>query len=342
MAHPGGESCRSEVHRGGAAGLTECIPVSPIPAANVASVAQRSPLRYPGGKTWLIPHVRAWLTGRRPRPRLLIEPFCGGGIVSLSAVMEGWAERCLMAERDPDVAAFWRAALGCGPALAEWVRRFPFSPSSVAALAQAQPEGVLDRGFRTLVLNRTRRGGVLAPGAAFTRNGEAGRGLRSRWYPETLAARLEAIHDHRDRIDFREGDGMALLENPPAGAAVFADPPYTAGGKRAGRRLYAHHDLDHQRLFALLAEGEADFMVTYDEAPEIVALVERHGFHAVRVLMKNGHHNRIPELVITRRPVFERGLVSPRPLLDSAARAGNAGVAEWQTHGTQNPAIPGS
>ena len=58
------------------------FPVSPIPAANVASVPQRSPLRYPGGKTWLIPHIRAWLGGMDARPRLLIEPFAGGAIVS--------------------------------------------------------------------------------------------------------------------------------------------------------------------------------------------------------------------------------------------------------------------
>lgn len=28
---------------------------------NVASVPQRSPFRYPGGKTWLVPYVRDWL-----------------------------------------------------------------------------------------------------------------------------------------------------------------------------------------------------------------------------------------------------------------------------------------
>ena len=28
---------------------------------NVASVPQRSPFRYPGGKTWLVPVVRQWL-----------------------------------------------------------------------------------------------------------------------------------------------------------------------------------------------------------------------------------------------------------------------------------------
>ncbi len=28
---------------------------------NVASVPQRSPFRYPGGKTWLVPRIRQWL-----------------------------------------------------------------------------------------------------------------------------------------------------------------------------------------------------------------------------------------------------------------------------------------
>ena len=63
-----------------------------------------------------------------PRPRLLIEPFCGGGIVSLSAVMEGWVERCVMSEIDRDVAAFWHAALRHGPALAEKIVRLRCVP----------------------------------------------------------------------------------------------------------------------------------------------------------------------------------------------------------------------
>jgi len=28
---------------------------------NVAAVPHRSPLRYPGGKTWLVPRIRLWL-----------------------------------------------------------------------------------------------------------------------------------------------------------------------------------------------------------------------------------------------------------------------------------------
>jgi len=280
------------------------FPHSPIPAANVASVPQRSPLRYPGGKTWLVPHIRAWLGSLDQRPELLIEPFGGGAIVSLTAVMEDLVDRCLLAELDPDVAAFWKAALHHGPELCERIGAFEPTREAVESLARTQPEGALDRGFRALVLNRTRRGGILAPGASLSRAGESGKGLASRWYPETIVSRLERISAHADRIDFRETDGMRLLEEFAGvpGWVVFADPPYSAGGKRAGRRLYTHFEIDHPRLFRLLTDAAPEFMLTYDHAPEIADLVRRHGFHAVQVTMKNTHHDRIGELVITAGP----------------------------------------
>ena len=283
------------------------FPASPLPAVNVASVVQRSPLRYPGGKTWLIPHIEWWLTRAKPKPHVLIEPFCGGGIVSLTAVMENWADRCLMLEVDRDVAAFWHAALGHGQALAEKVVQFELSRAAINAMTSQAPKDVVEHGFRTLVLNRTRRGGVLESGAALLKAGENGKGIGSRWYPKTIVKRIDAIRRCGGRIGFLEGDAMAFLEgllHRQAGVAVFLDPPYTAGGKNAGRRLYAHSQIDHARLFELMGESGADFMMTYDESPEIVALIHEHGFHAVRVMMKNSHHKEIAELVVTSRAVF--------------------------------------
>ena len=278
-------------------------------AVNVASVPQRSPLRYPGGKTWLIPHVEKWLDQHDQKQKWLLEPFCGGAIVSLSSVMEGWVEHCVMSEIDPDVAAFWKAVLENGECLAKRVKGFKISREEVESWNARDPKNTIQRGFRTLVLNRTRRGGILEPGAAFIKYGENGKGLTSRWYPETISNRIMEISKHAERIQFKEGNGMielekSLRENDPR-IAVFADPPYTAGGKRAGLRLYAHHTVDHEKLFAMLDDSSAEFLMTYDEVPEIVNLVRKHDFHAVRVLMKNGHHNKIPELIITPKPVFE-------------------------------------
>ena len=288
--------------------MTE-IPFSAIPAVNVASVPQRSLLRYPGGKTWLVPHVRAWLGSSRPAPSLLLEPFAGGGIVSLTAVMEGLVSRCLMAEIDRDVAAFWHAALRHRMELKEYIRAFNPTRESVYELAETIPKDVMEHGFRTLVLNRTRRGGILAPGAALSKSGENGKGVGSRWYPDTLIRRLDNIGDYVDRITFCETDGVQLLETVLAEGrsdiAVFVDPPYTAGGKKAGARLYSHSDLDHERVFAALNRTNANFLMTYDYSPEIVALVSKYDFCAVRVRMKNTHHDMLTELVITPIPMFQ-------------------------------------
>lgn len=294
---------RSAGDRGSSARGT--IPLSSIPAVNVASVPQRSPLRYPGGKTWLVPHIRAWLS-RRSTPSVVFEPFCGGGIVSLTAVMEGLARSAVLTELDRDVAAFWHSVLCHAEELCDRVLHFNATRENVEKLAASDPANLLDRGFRTLVLNRTKRSGILAPGASFTRTGENGKGLTSRWYPKTIVKRLRHIDACADRIVFCEGDGMKLLKSMALieDAVIFVDPPYTAGGKRAGRRLYAHHQLDHARLFEMLSNSNVDFLMTYDMAPSIVALVRKHQFAAVRVAMKNSHHALIRELVITRHALF--------------------------------------
>ncbi len=282
------------------------FPVSPIPAANVASVPQRSPLRYPGGKTWLIPHIRAWLAPIQPRPKVLIEPFSGGGTVALTAVCEALVERSIMAELDHDVAAFWHAALRHNSDLCHLVSEFQPTRETVSALAYGPNRDLLEHGFRTLVLNRTRRGGILAPGAALTKSGENNKGLSSRWYPDTIIKRLQNIEAHAPQITFCETDGLELLEvvADVPGTVAFIDPPYTAGGKRAGNRLYAHHQIDHRHLFKILAATSMDFLMTYDRSSEIAELIAEYGFHAVEVVMKNAHHARISELLITRQDVF--------------------------------------
>lgn len=256
----------------------------------------------------MIPHIQEWLHAI-PYPQELIEPFCGGGIVSLTAAAEDLAGQCLMADIDPDVAAFWQAALHHRQELCDRIADFEVSRDNVVALESGrQTDDVVYNGFRTLVLNRTRRGGILTPGASFIHSGENGKGIASRWYPQTLITRLVEIEKYAcaRKIVFSERDGISLLE-AKLGAndtAAFVDPPYTAGGKQAGSRLYRYSEIDHNLLFEILADSGADFLMTYDASTEILNLIERHGFYAVTVAMKNTHHARVPELIITNRSVF--------------------------------------
>ena len=320
------------------------FPLSPIPAANVNRVPQRSPFRYPGGKTWLIPHIRYWLYAltvssgdRRSKPTCLAEPFCGGATASLCAVTEGWTDRAWLVDSDPDIAAFWRTALDrkLAPLLIRRILETPTNPSALADLAQdwqsrdAAALGDYNRAFRTLLLNRLRYGGILAKGAALPRlpkqgddgkDGKKCKGLGSRWYPETLAYRLRRIYLLRDRLEFTESDGLEFLAwhiPRERRMALFIDPPYSlgsgvrrdAGPETAGRRLYPRSNLDHERLFRLVSRHQQHakhFLLTYPDVPEARALVRLHGFKAVRIEMLARTHRKRVELAITNRAVFDR------------------------------------
>lgn len=266
---------------------------------NVASVPHRSPFRYPGGKTWLVPYVRAWLASLNLRPVEFVEPFAGGGIVGLSALFDDAVETTTLVELDPDVGAVWSViAGGEGPKLADRIEAFVVTRENVQAVLKRRPRSALDRAFACIVRNRMQRGGIMAPGASLMNAGENGRGLSSRWYPATLKRRLLDLHGLRDRLRFVAGDGLAHLRTiaDREDVVCFIDPPYTL----AGRRLYAHSELDHEALFEVAAKLRGPFLMTYDDAPAVRDLASRFGFETALVPMKNSHHALRNELAIGR------------------------------------------
>jgi DNA adenine methylase len=228
----------------------------------------------------------------------------GGGIIGLTVAFEQLASRVLLVERDDQVAAVWKTMLSDDDNewLAQRILSFDLTHEHVLKELETRSASTKQKAFRAILKNRTFHGGIMAPGSSLIKNGEAGRGLRSRWYPMTLARRIRAIAQVRDHISFIEGDGLAVLQKYAGrdGAAFFIDPPYTAGGKRAGSRLYTYHDVDHPRIFDLAKRIDGDFLMTYDYAEEVVTLALQHGFKTRTVAMKNTHHAHMTELLIGR------------------------------------------
>lgn len=174
---------------------------------NVASVPQRSPFRYPGGKTWLIPVVRKWLKSVH------------------------------------------------------------------------------------------RNGGIITKGSGLIKNGENGKGIKSRWYPKTLRDRIMAVGYVKSKMNFVTGDGFEVLEKTKndEDAYSFIDPPYTV----AGKRLYTHFKIDHDALFALAAQLKGKFMLTYDDTKEIRELANKYNLDSRTIPMKTTHHIQKNEIIIS-------------------------------------------
>lgn len=270
---------------------------------NVASVPQRSPFRYPGGKTWFVPLFRRWMQSFPTPPRVLVEPFAGGGIISLTTAFEKLADGVLLVELDNHIAAVWETILGGD---AEWLAKrilaFDLSIENAKAALARKPISRRELAFQTILRNRTAHGGILAEGAGVIKHGENGKGIHSRWYPQTIAKRITNIALISERIRFDHGNAFAALSKfkNDKRAVFFLDPPYTAGGKRAGSRLYTHNEIDHAHLFSLCEQLRGDFLLTYDNADEVRTLALRHGFDAKPIAMKNTHHAEMTELLIGR------------------------------------------
>lgn len=279
---------------------------------NVASVPHRSPFRYPGGKTWLIPYIRRWLdvNGRKESgvipvcPYQLVEPFAGGGIVSLTAVAEGLVKQAIMVEKDEDVAAVWLTILDGENChwLTDEIMSFNVTYENVVRYLEKADLLLRERAFKTILKNRMNRGGILASGAGLLKNGESGKGLRSRWYPSTLKKRILAINKMQEKLTFIAGDGLSVLREYMSGvnAVFFIDPPYTAGSKKAGKRLYTHSEIDHTELFEIVYNLRGDFLMTYDDAPKVRQMAEQFRFDVECIPMKNTHHREMSELLIGR------------------------------------------
>ncbi|MCH5600053.1 DNA adenine methylase [Niabella ginsengisoli] len=265
---------------------------------NVASVPQRSPFRYPGGKTWLIPTVRQWLKQENKIAKELIEPFAGGGIVSLTAAFEKMAEQIIMVEKDEEIAAVWEVILnGKNKWLAEKIYSYDLTHANVKAELENPNKELQDIAFCTILKNRVFHGGILAKGSGMIKNGENGKGIASRWYPKTLRDRILAINYVKDKISFISGDAFQVLEEnlDNKNAYFFIDPPYTI----AGKRLYTHFDIDHENLFQLTAQLKGKFMLTYDDTPEIRQLTEKHNLQYRTIPMKTTLHFEKNEIIIS-------------------------------------------
>lgn len=265
---------------------------------NVASVPQRSPFRYPGGKTWLIPTVRQWLKQEKKIAKELIEPFAGGGIVSLTTAFENLADHITMVEMDEEIAAVWEVILnGKNKWLAEKIYSYDLTHANVKTEFENPNKEIQDIAFCTILKNRVFHGGIIAKGSGMLKHGENGKGINSRWYPKTLRDRILAIGYVKNKINFIHGDAFEVLEQNlnNKSAYFFIDPPYTI----AGKRLYTHFNIDHEKLFELTAQLQGKFMLTYDDTEEIRQLAKKYNLQYRTIPMKTTLHIEKNEIIIS-------------------------------------------
>jgi len=265
---------------------------------NVASVPQRSLFRYPGGKTWFVPAFRKWIRQFNNTEIQFIEPFVGGGIISLTAAFESLAKDIICSELDDEIAAVWNTVLSKESKwLSNRIINFDMTTENVNIELAKKTNSIKEKAFITILKNRVFHGGIITKGSGLIKKGENGKGISSRWYPSTLKKRIEAIDLVKDKIKFIHGDAFKVIEEFKSNknAVFFIDPPYI----KAGRRLYTHFDIDHKELFRSMSKIKGRFLMTYDNTEEVRKWADEFSFNYETIPMKTTHHSKKNELVIT-------------------------------------------
>ena len=80
----------------------------------------------------------------------------------------------------------------------------------------------------------------MTEGAGLLKRGENGKGLASRWYPETLSDRIQALREIRHRVAFEQSDALEVIircNSQAVGYGIKASPTWVGVAAKVWRML---------------------------------------------------------------------------------------------------------
>lgn len=253
----------------------------------------RPPLKWAGGKRWLVPHLRPlWIPHQHRR---LVEPLCGGLAVTLGLT----PIRALLNDVNEHVINFYR-----------WLSRgleIELEMRNEAELFYAHRES-----FNTLItqrqahsrkaaalfyyLNRTCYNGLCRFNSKGEFNVPFGRYQRINYVTDFSAYRSVFSNWEFRRLDFE------ALEID-RGDFIYADPPYDVEFTQYSKEQFGWDE--QMRLAEFLARHRGPVVLSNQATPRIVRLYRKLGFSirrlcAPRMISCTGNRTPAPEVLATR------------------------------------------
>lgn len=243
-----------------------------------------SPLRYPGGKTFLANSIRRTIKRNFSDMKniTLVEPYAGGAGASLALLFAGIVNKIVINDFDRAIYSFWKIAVSDTDYLIDRITKTKITIhewKKQKAIYSDQSSTDHELGFATLFLNRTNRSGILLnawPVGGITQSGKWK--LDARFNKNTIIERLKKIKAYKNRIKVKNLDGIILLSKLQQNRCrenyfIFLDPPYYHKGKS----LYLNHynDKDHEKLANFLEKTTLKWIMTYDDNDFICNLYKK-------------------------------------------------------------------
>ncbi|MBE9259868.1 MULTISPECIES: DNA adenine methylase [Aphanizomenonaceae] len=228
----------------------------------------KSPLRYPGGKSRAIKSIAECLPEKFSEFR---EPFVGGGSVFIYLKQRFPNLKISINDLNPELFLFWHLAKSDLPKLVSAVRQVKENSQDgkllFAKLAHVNVNTLsdLERAVRFFVLNRITFSGTIESG---------GFSLESfhKRFTNSSIDRLEKLENILTQdIQVTNLDYSHLINEPGKEVFIFLDPPYVKAEKSKlyGKKGDLHTGFDHQKFASNLKQCPHNWLITYDDCPEI-------------------------------------------------------------------------
>jgi len=233
-----------------------------------------SPLRYPGGKSKLIPYIVETLRLNKLEGGVYVEPFAGGAAIAWYLLLEGHVKSVYINDLNPSIYAFWYSALKCTKQFCELIENTQVTIDEwhkQKEIQNSKNSSLLDKGFSTFFLNRTNRSGIINAGVIGGLSQEGNYKLDCRFNKERLIELIKSIASREKFIHLSNLDAIDFISEvlPDLGdkCLVNIDPPYYNKGKALYQNFLEHDD--HYRLYECVKGIKQPWIVTYDDTPEI-------------------------------------------------------------------------
>jgi len=242
----------------------------------------RSPLRYPGGKRRLVNFMKTIIQDNDLVGGEYVEPYAGGASVGLALLIDQFVSHIYINDLDRAVYAFWYSVLHKTDELCELIDATPVSIDEwyrQRDLQRLNQIKLLNLGFSTFFLNRVNRSGIISGGVIGGKNQTGTWKLDCRFNKADLVERIRKIAEYKKHISLYNKDAAEFIitELPAikADSLVYLDPPYYIKGKQM---LYVnfYEPEDHKSIASLVPKLKQNWVISYDDVPEIRALYESH------------------------------------------------------------------
>jgi DNA adenine methylase len=238
-----------------------------------------SPLRYPGGKTILVPFLEKKIAESGLRDVTYVEPFAGGAGAAIALLFSEAVDRIVINDLDRALYSFWHSAVFESERFAEAIRKTPVTVREWRKqkdIYESRRARRFQMGFATFYLNRTNISGILNGGPIGGLDQSGRWKVNARYNADALIKRVLDLAEYKSRITVTNEDGADLVGKflSRKNTFVYLDPPYYV--KAADLYLNFYLQRDHARLARKLnARADTPWLLTYDDHPEIKRLYSR-------------------------------------------------------------------